>query len=284
MESLQLIKNRIHSIGSTRQITQSMRLVSTSKVQKAKLRVQGNQAFRKQSQQLLKLALDLCRAEGSEHPYITGRQVRRTAIVVIGGDRGLCGGYNGNIGKETVELVKKVGDSKVITVGLRTREYCRRRLGRMLAHSYTGISEAPFYEDVRAITDQLIEWYDSREVDQVYMVYTRFHSMLLQTPAAVRLLPFEQIGQPEESGGIISCEPSGEAFLRQAVPFAMTSAIHGAILESSICEQSARITSMDSAVKNADEMINSLTLRYNQARQSSITQEIIEIVGGAGAV
>lgn len=284
MESLQLIKNRIQGIGSTRQITQSMRLVSTSKVQRARTRMTENRPFLEEARQLVQIAGKSL--GGSRHRYLADppTEANRAAVMVISGDRGLCGGYNMNVVREATALIKTIGDARIVTVGVKARDYLRRRYRDKVAHSFIGISENPFPDDAREIAAILLDWFHSGEVDKVYVVYTRFESMLAQTPLVEQLLPLA-IPEPEApSPSLTRCEPDGEAFLAQAVPFYLSAFLYGAILESSACEQSARIISMDSAVKNADEMIESLTLLYNQARQGAITQELIEIVGGANAV
>jgi len=281
MESMQLIKNRIHGIGGTRQITQSMRLVSTAKVQKARARMSANRPF---WEELRQLAMDAARGlRFTRHPYLTERPAKCSAVVMISGDRGLCGGYNINVGRETSALLERVGESQIVTVGTKSRDYCNRRHRDKVAHSVTGISETPFFDDIREIASLLLGWYDSGEVDRIYVVYTQFKTMLSQTPKAELLLPIA-VDESKPKAVAVRCEPEDESFLQRVVPFYVTSFLYGAILESSACEQSARIASMDSAAKNADEMIRSLTLRYNQARQGAITQEIIEIVGGANAV
>ena len=281
MESIQLIKTRIKSISSTRQITQSMRLVSTSKVQKARARMLANSTFLEEGRRLVRIAQSSL--DYNSHPFLRHRPVTQSAIIIISSDRGLCGGYSTNVGREAMLLMDELGPARVITVGAKARDYCRRRRELSIAHSFTGVSENPFFEDAREIADMALEWYASGEVDQVYMVHTEFKSMLLQIPKRVKLLPLEPL-PADFPRGRVQCEPDADSFLEKVVPFYLYTILYGAMLEASACEQSARITSMDSAVKNADEMIESLTLRFNQARQGIITQELIEIVSGAGAV
>ena len=288
METLKTVKNRIHSISSTRQITESMRTVSIIKMGLIRDRMDRNRPFVNETLRLVRTAAgDLT----DSHPYTAVRKVERTGVVVIAADRGLCGGYNVNIGKETAQLIQSEGDCKLVTVGVKARDYCGRRWKDMVAHSFTYISESPFYEDAQEISRMVVKWYDDKEVDQVYLVHTNFVNMLIQNPRAVKLLPFDS-AQPGEAEAEAKAEPGiempmryeepgTEALLQKAVPFYVTAAIYGAMLESSLCEQSARASGMEAAVKNADEMIEKLTLMYNQARQSAITQEITEIISGA---
>ena len=287
METLQLIKNRISNIAGTRQITESMRLVSTIKTQKTRVRMSKSQPFLDAATQLLHSALSTLHYKS--HPYLTKRDGDRTAkgsvaaVVVISGDRGLCGGYNLNAGKTASELIKSLDGVKIITVGSKARDYCRRRFASRVARSFTGISEKPFYENAASIASILLNWYDKKEIDQAYVVYTKFENMLIQTPQAVKLLPIDQF-TPPDAQPLTRCEINQDAFFTQAVTFFITAFIYGALIESAVCEQSARVRSMDSAVDNATEMMENLTLLYNQARQSAVTQEIIEIVNGADAI
>jgi len=277
MESLLLIKNRIQSIVSTRQITQSMRTVATVKVQRAREKLLANRPFLEQARRLAQAAG--AALPYGEHPLLAPRDGKRAAIVVVSGDRGLCGGYNVNVGKALSALAKAMDEVKLITVGAKIGEYCAGRFPGKVAHAYTGISENPFYADAEAIAAALMEWYQAGEVDQVHVIYTRFRTMLSQKTRAVQLLPIEEAFEKEKMRFEI---PSKEIFTH-AVPFYVTAFIYGAILESAVCEQSARIATMDAAVKNAGGMIDALTLLYHQARQGEITREIIEIVSGADA-
>jgi len=282
MESMQMIKSRIQSIGSTRQITQSMRMVSTAKVQKSRNRMAGNRAF---SEQIQRFVGELPRSFGdSRHPYLKGNQSDAAAVIVISGDRGLCGGYNLNVCKEAVALADRIsGKVRMVTVGVKAKDYFGRRR-RKAARSFTGVSETPFFDDAVEIGSIALDWFQRGEVGAVYLVYTRFQTLLSQTPLHSKLLPLEPDAGTESTGIAMRFEPESDAFLERVVPLYVNAVIYGALLESSACEQSARITSMDAAVKNSDEMIASLTLLYNQARQGAITREITEIVGGAEAL
>jgi len=277
MESIQMIRSRIQSIGSTRQITQSMRLVSTAKVQRARGRMEANRPFLDNMWHLVEEAVS---GADPGHPFLSGGS-NAPAAVVISSDRGLCGGYNINVCKEALALRERLGDCRIVTVGAKARDFFRRR--RIpVARSFTGISESPFFDDARGIGDVVLDWFGSGEADSVYLVYTRFQTLLAQTPVYRKLLPLKQ--EARKTGALVRMEPEDESFLDRLVPFYLSSVIYSAMLESSACEQGARITSMDAAVKNSDEMIDSLTLLYNQARQGAITREITEIVGGAEAL
>ena len=278
MDSLIFIKNRINSIHSTRQITQSMRTVSTVKVQRARERMLQGRPCLEQARRLVQAAG--AALPYGEHPLLAPREGSRAAALVVSGDRGLCGGYNLNVCKALSALAKSHKELKIITVGSKAADYCAQRFRGEVARNYTGISENPFYEDAEAIAAALMDWYKTGEADQVYVIYTQFKTMLSQRTTTAKLLPLEI--EPAEGAKTRFEIPPKEIFAH-AVPFYVTAFIYGAILESAACEHSARIATMDSAVKNAGEMIDALTLLYHQARQGEITREIIEIVSGADA-
>jgi len=273
------IRNRLKSIANTKQITESMRLISTRKVQKVRLRMAGNRPFFEHTEDVIKTMSNDLRFKS--HIYVTGRPAEKTLVILITGDRGLCGGYNTNAAKEAHSLIKKLNDAQVLTIGQKGRDYFRRR--RLpIVQSYRGLSENPLYSDAKEIGDISMRMFDDGSVDEVYLVYTEYQSMLSQTPKAVRLLPL--IKEEGDEGDEMDYYSDDDAYIRHAVSAYLISAVFGAMLESAVSEQSARVMSMDSAVKNADKMMEFLQLHYNQLRQGAITQEIAEIVGGANVV
>lgn len=283
MDTMKDIRNRLRSINGTKQITESMRLVSTSKLKKVKLRMEENRPFMEQSIEMARgIALG---SLVSKHPYIMGRKGKTSLIIMITGDRGLCGGYNVNVEREALALAKKLGDTQIVTVGIKGREYCRRRK-KPVYYSFHGLSENPFSEDAQSIASVVLDMYNDKKVDQIYLVYTEYHSMLSQIPKSICLLPLKGIllDDEKESKSMMRYEPGEESFLPHAVYMYVCSVLFGAMLESAVSEQSARLSSMDAAVKNSNKMVDSLNLKYNQLRQGAITQEIAEIMGGANAV
>ena len=295
METMRDIQIRMKSIDSTRQITETMRLISNRKVQKIKKRMEDNRPYFEQSAEIIKnIAADPgANPDIKEHAYITGRapaltdgQAPKTLVIVVTADRGLCGGYNANVLKEAAELIKKRGDVQIVAVGTKGRDYFKRRKKNII-ESYKGLSENPFYEDARHISDAAIKMFSDGSVDEVYFIYTEYHTMLSQTPRTVRLLPLD-LGEDKNitagAGISMNCDSDETAFFEYAVSAYASSLIFGAMLESAVSEQCARLTGMDSAVKNSEKIIDALTLQYNQMRQGAITQEIAEIVGGANAV
>jgi len=283
MESIQRVKERIGSIKSTRQIMQSMRLVSTAKVQRARSKMDANRSFTEEITRMLRLASGSVDLRG--HRFIKDpAEDCVSAVVVLSADRGLCGGYNVNVCRQANSLIKGLGDVKVITVGQKARDYFRRRMPGKLAESYVGISENPFFSDASDISDKLLSWFRGGEIGVVYLVYTEFKNILVQNAVMKKLLPVEQEEGAEPVSTYVNFEPSSGSFLSYLVPFYVSSSIYGAMLESSACEQSARLNSMTSAVKNSDDMVEQLILQLNRTRQASITQELNEISGGVRAI
>ncbi|MDR3239517.1 MAG: ATP synthase F1 subunit gamma [Clostridiales bacterium] len=292
MASMRSIKRRIRSVGSTQQITRAMNLVAASKFQRAKAKLDSARPFYEETncviQSLVAASQDL------SSPFIQTRPVENTAFVVISGDRGLCGGYNVNAAKAAGELVAAKGHEQIVTVGIKARDYFKRRKRRVI-RTYQGVSETPFYEDAREIGLFVMDLYNARDVDEVYLVYTSFQSMLRHTVRTVKILPLDKealVGDALSDGEALDgdiprkldFEPDAETLFEQIIPKYICTFIYGALVEASVCEQGARMTSMDNATKNSMELIDKFTLQYNRARQGAITQEITEIVGGANAL
>ncbi|MCL2058606.1 MAG: ATP synthase F1 subunit gamma [Oscillospiraceae bacterium] len=307
MESIQQIKNRIDSIIGTRQITQSMRLVSTVRLRAARDRMVANETFNRETARLVQEAAR--EPDAFDHPYVRGGMGGNATalpkcVIVVGSDRGLCGGYNINVCKEAGALMRALGQFKLITVGQKIRDYFAqpgRNMGtNETIKSFTGISETPFFEDAEEIANTALALFNGGEVDEIFLIHTRFINMLTLVPARTLLLPFGKQSQALPSDGadrgsdnpdrvsgmraLTNYEPGCAAFLSHSVPFYMAAVIFGSILESSVCEQCSRTMSMDTAVKNADEMIETLTLRYNKERQNAITTELADIIGGMRAL
>lgn len=280
MQNMQMIRNRIQSIESTRQITQSMQLSASAKVQSSRRRMEQAAPFVEQA----KIMAEQIQAyrTGSDHPYLKEREVRRTGFIVVGSDRGLCGGYNINVLKETRQQIEKSPQYSLISIGSQIRENCNRQ-NIAVEHAYHGISENPYYEDAWEVGASVLEQYDAGEIDRLFLIHTKFKTMIKQTPTVVQLLPVPL--SPEiKPVGSMSCEPSEYLLLQAVLPQYVYAQIYGALLESALCEEIARMTSMDSAVKNSNDLIDALSQKYNQARQGAITQEITEIVSGADAL
>lgn len=282
MASMRDIKRRIKSVNSTQQITNAMYLVASSKLNKARNRLEDTRPFFNETRKVIANIVN--GSTGISHPFLQKRDVKSTAVIVITGDRGLCGGYNANVNKIAMTAIKNKENDKVIAVGGKGKEFFKSRFN--LKEAFTDISEKPTYEDALKIGRLALEMFTSGEVDEVYLAYTEFVSTLVSEPKLIKLFPLDVNDFKNEdtssSSALTIYEPSEEEVLEYVIPKYVNTVLYGALVESAVCELGARMTAMDSATENAEEMINSLNLIYNRARQSAITQEITEIVGGSG--
>lgn len=278
--SMKDIKLRIRSVESTMQITKAMELVASSKLRKAKERQERCRPYFTE----LKSTLDEIESATSDFssPYQEQREVKKRCLIMIAGDRGLAGGYNSNIIKAAVEMMQGETPVCVLPIGKRAVDFCVRRGIEILT---TEFAEAALISipDCFTISNLVTRGYLSGQFDEVSILFTQFVSMLTQTPASASLLPLKA-GQREVKTGLrplVLYEPSPTAVYDAIVPNYIAGMIYGSMCESIASEQGARRTAMDAASKNAAEMIEDLSLRYNRARQGAITQEITEIVAGA---
>ncbi len=282
MASMRDIKRRIRSVNSTQQITKAMNLVASSKLTKAKNRLMDTRPFFKETRKVI--AGVVGGSKGISHPFLEKRDVKRKAVILITGDRGLCGGYNMNVSKAAMSCIDDIDKVSAITVGSKGREFFKRR-GVNIIKSYTGVSENPTYSDALKIGQLALDLFTKEEADEVYLAYTEFISTISSEPKLIKVLPVdvnEFENDADSNQALTIYEPSEEAVLEYVIPKYVNTVIFGAMVESAVCELGARMTAMDSATENASDMIDSLNLLYNRARQGAITQEITEIVGGSG--
>lgn len=279
--SMKDIKLRIKSVESTMQITKAMELVASSKLRRAKERVEKSRPYF----EVLHAALSDIAASNAELslPYIARRPVKKTCYVVIAGDRGLAGGYNANILK-AVAAEAEGKEICVLPVGKKALEHYQRRGVERVTEQYAEAADVTV-SDCFSMAQLLAKGFLAGEYDEIRLAYTNFVSMLSQQPATLRLLPLD-VSRPEPGAGprgLTLYEPSSEEVYDAIVPEYLAGLIYGALCESVASELGARRSAMDAATKNAGEMIDSLSLHYNRARQAAITQEITEIVAGAEA-
>ncbi len=284
MASMRDIKRRIKSVNSTQQITKAMNLVASSKLTRAKNRLMDTRPFFQETRKVIAGVVN--GSKGISHPFLEQREVKKKAIILITGDRGLCGGYNANVSKAAMSHAEDVNNVSAITVGSKGREFFKRR-GIKIIESFTGISEKPGYSDALKIGQLALDLFTKGEADEIYLAYTELITTLYSEPKVIKVLPVdvnEFTNNDGDSSGqsLTIYEPDEEAVLEYVIPKYINTVIFGAMVESAVCELGARMTAMDSATENASEMIDSLNLLYNRARQGQITQEITEIVGGSG--
>ena len=272
------IKNRIRSMESTKQITKAMEMVAASKLRRAQAQVQSSRPY---FEILLSTIRDIVDStQDLSSPYLTARAVKRSAYVVVAGDRGLAGGYNSNVLKLAYEHIEGK-DAVVLPIGKKAVDFFKARKVPLMVENYREAEDLGV-SDCFTAAKQLCKAYRSGEVDEVYVVYTNFVSVLSQTPEVLKLLPLEHTAHAgKKTTTDILYEPDSVEALERIVPEYLGGALYGALCESRAAEQAARRTAMDSATQNADEMIADLSLKFNRARQAAITQEITEIVAGA---
>ena len=279
--SMKDIKLRIHSVESTMQITKAMELVASSKLRHAQEQMAKSRPY---FETLYKTLSDIAAANRDfSSPYTQSREIRRTCWIVIAGDRGLAGGYNSNVLK-TAAAEMEGTQAVVLPIGKKAVEFFRRRGVPILTEVYAEAGDVSV-SDCFTLARSLCKGFCDGEYDEIRIAYTNFISVLAQQPATLRLLPLrvETSGEAASAsaGQDILYEPDSESVYNVIVPEYLGGLVYGALCESVASELGARRTAMDSATKNAKEMIGDLNLKYNRARQGAITQEITEIVAGA---
>ncbi len=283
MASMRDIKRRRSSIQSTQQITKAMKLVSTVKLQKAKNRAEEtNPYFNYMYQTVVSM---LQRSGTIMHPYLKAGESQKKAVVVITSNRGLAGGYNSNIVKLVTDSGFSKEDVRVYAIGNKGKETLERR-GYEIAEDYSGVIEAPVYEDAAAICAKVLQAFQDGEIGEIYLAYTHFKNTVSHEPTLMKLLPIEidEEEVKEDSNILMNYEPNDEEALDMIIPKYITSLFYGALVEAVASENGARMQAMDAATSNAEDMISDLSLKYNRARQGSITQELTEIIAGASAI
>lgn len=284
MASMRDIKRRRNSIASTQQITKAMKLVSTVKLQKTRARAERSKPYF--DKMYATVTSMLAKSGTIDHPYLKPQESGKKAVILITSNRGLAGGYNSNVIKMVTGSDMKKEDIVLFTVGNKGNEYFQRRDYR-IEKEYHEVIEHPMFSDARDICQEVLKLYTSGEVGEIYLAYTYFKNTVVHEPKLLKLLPVEVADTDIEnarSQALMNYEPREEEALEIIIPKYITSILYGALVEAVASENGARMQAMDSATSNAEEMIESLTLQYNRARQGSITQELTEIIAGANAV
>ena len=278
------IRRRIRSVKNTQQITKAMKMVSAAKLRRAQERVMSARPY---AQKILSVLNSLVtRSEGQTHPLLEDRGRERIQVVVITADKGLCGAFNSNIIKAAQNFIGENRHRQLTLncVGRKGRDLFRK--GSLpLVHESVNIFARLDYTHAKQISSTLMEEFSNKEVDAVYLVYNEFKSVIQQRIVVEQLLPIQKLAASAEANLIdyIYEQPAGEIF-SSLIPKHVEVQVYRALLESAAAEHGARMTAMDAATNNAVDLIDSLTLTMNRARQAGITREIIEIVGGAAAL
>ena len=281
MASMRDIKRRRDSIQSTGQITKAMKLVSTVKLQKAKGKAESTKPY---SDLMYETVSNILAKSGNiNHKYLVAGESTKKAVITITGNRGLAGGYNSNIEK----LIFNSGFNK-IAIGTKGRDTLKRK-GYNIAKDYSDVINEPLYTDAKEICEELLDRFAAGEIGEIYLAYTSFKNTVVHVPKLIKLLPVstEDLKGEEDKKEVdttpMSYEPEEDEALDMIIPKYVCSLIYGALIESVASENGARMQAMDNATSNAEDLISTLSLQYNRARQSAITQEITEIIGGANA-
>jgi F-type H+-transporting ATPase subunit gamma len=304
---LKTIRKRITTVKSTQKITRAMKMVAGARLNRAQQRITAMRPFAVQTSTILSevVAANAMTQEGDasasategvlDHPLLASRPEKSTLLLVITSDRGLCGSFNSSISKAAErgwkERVKAGQNVQFAVIGRKGRDYFRRR-GAPMFHVFDGVWDRLDIEQARAIARTLLKPFVQGEVDSIYLVYNEFKSAMTQMVVFEPLFPLSaavEASKPQRDEDMVrvasfSFEPNKEALLERLVPMYVEISILRALYESMASELGARMTAMDSATKNASELIEKLTLKYNRARQAAITTEIMEIIGGAEAL
>ncbi|PKL52194.1 MAG: ATP synthase F1 subunit gamma [Nitrospira bacterium HGW-Nitrospira-1] len=287
MATLRDIKRRIKAVQSTSKITKAMKMVSAAKFRKAQQRMFELRPYADRMANILSSLAG--GAEGEIHPLLAVRPRKNIEVLVITSDRGLCGAFNTNILKAGVKHIaglKKEGfDVAISCVGRKAGDYFKRR-NVELKKAWTGISGKISYANAREIAAEIIEKYTDESVDEVILVYNEFKSAIAQKVVIARLLPLTPLEASEEALPVYNFiyEPTKQEIFSRLVPKNVEIQIFRALIESQASEEAARMAAMENATKSANDMISSLTLQYNKARQATITKELMDIVGGVEAL
>ncbi len=283
MPALIDIRRRIRSVKSTQQITKAMKMVSAAKLRRAQEAMFAARPYARKMMEVLNSMAS--RANPEAHPLLQERGDERVLLVVITADKGLCGAFNANIIRAAARFLgeRRGRDLRLSLVGRKGRDYFKRRQVRIRSE-HVGVFQALRYASAQAVARELIRDYAEGEVDQVYLVYNEFKSVIQQRIVVDRLLPVERLGlHPTEPALDYIYEPEPAGIFAAILPKHVEVQVWRALLESAAAEHGARMAAMDAASNNAADMIERLTLYMNKVRQAAITKEIIEVVSGAGS-
>ena len=285
MASMRDIKRRRESIQSTGQITKAMKLVSTVKLQKAKSKAENTKPY---FEHMYKAVNSMLRKSGNIlHPYLQSGTSDKKGIIMVTSNRGLAGGYNSNIIKMVMNSGISKEDAVIYAVGKKGRDALARR-GYTIAEDYSEAMDEPVFSDATAIGRKVLEDFAEGKIGEIYLVYTEFKNTVTHIPTWLKLLPVVVSEEEEEDEAdkltLMNYEPEAEEALDLIIPKYINSLIYGGLMQSFASENGARMQAMDSATTNAEEMISTLELSYNRARQGAITQELTEIIAGANAI
>ena len=284
MATLRDIRRRIRAVQSTQKITRAMKLVAAAKLRRAQERILEARPYAHKLSALLgNLAL---RTAPDRHPLLARREGGRRQIVIITADKGLCGAFNTNVIRRSLEFIRQSEEASLtlVVVGRKARDHYRRRAWTVKSEML-GFFDRLAYSHAAELSTRLIQDYLTEETDEIHLIYNEFRSVAVQRVVREQLLPITPAAVPADAAVVdYLYEPSADAILAAMLPRHVTIQAYRALMESLAAEYGARMTAMEAATKNASEMIDLLTIQYNKARQERITKELLDIVGGAEAL
>ncbi len=283
MANLRAIRNKIRAIGNIRQITKAMKMAAAARLRRSQGRMEAARPYAAKMYELVATLAPVMR--DADHPLLTARPLKTMGVVVIAGDKGLCGSFNGNVLKAAQQFIAaQTVPVELITVGNKAAAFFTRR-GRKPRLAVGTLPLKGAYEHAHAFAGQLTDLYTGGTVDAITIVYAKFVSNISQKPEQLQLLP---IAPPDNAAGALAgdmiFEPGREEMLRQLLPLYLETVVFAKLLESLTGEFAARMAAMTAATDNAGEIIDRLTMTYNRARQTAITTQIIEVTTGAEAL
>lgn len=288
MPSLKDIKKRIGSVKNTQQITKAMKMVAAAKLRRAQ---DAAVAARPYAEKLQSVLSNLAaREEADAHPLLSQRGTSRALVVLMTADRGLCGGFNANVSKEAERFIRTneqgFDDIDLMIIGRKGRDFLKSRLGDKIIKVYEDITTDATYKTAQLIGEEVVAAYSEEKYDAVYVLYNAFQSAIVQNVTLEQVLPIQPKMVEEKAGDSVDYiyEPDKMGVLSEILPKMVEVQFFRGLLESNASEQGARMSAMDSASRNASEMIGKLTLQYNRARQAAITKELMEIISGAESI
>ena len=292
MASLIDLRRRLRSVKNTQQITRAMKMVAAAKLRRAQDRAIAARPYSRALRDVLASVAAHVGEEEAKHPLLASREERRVVLLVVAGDKGLAGAFNANIQRAAIALLAEKASWQEVTllpIGKKAVEFWRRRGRKLASTDYAGIFARVEYAQARQIANYLAEEFTQDRIDAVYAVSNEFKSVLAQVVRVMKILPIARtevaMADASKAGSVeYIYEPDPATILSELLPRYLQFFIYRILLESAAAEHAARMTAMDSATKNAGEIIDALTLNYNRARQARITKELIEIVSGAAAL
>ena len=295
MPSLKDLRNRISSVKSTKKITSAMKMVAAAKLKRAQDNAEKSRPYAEKMKQVVSsLTNKINQSNFKFGKKITSNSNKTVLLLVCSADRGLCGGFNGSIIKFTKKLINKLSNNgytvKFIFIGKKAYQALKRLHSQSTLENISDFANPSIkFEIASSVRDQVLELFDSREISECHLIYTKFKSAISQTVEAQKLLPVESESdidneENKKTNTSYDYEPSEEVLLDEIIPRNIAIQIHSGLLENLASEQGSRMTAMDNATRNANDMIDNLTLFYNRSRQALITKELIEIISGAEAV